>query len=72
MPNPTTAAAWADYLATLDHHTVTRAERKKNMINALDAYARQQVEAFRERACAALCKHCWHRQKASFVTSPYP
>ena len=50
MPNPTTAAAWADYLATLDHHTVTRAERKKNMINALDAYVHQRVREALEEA----------------------
>ena len=54
MPNPTTAAEWATYCHQHAHWIAWSAGQggaeKILCFNCANAYARQQVEAFRERA----------------------
>ena len=53
MPNPRTAAEWASKLVP-EHPAEEWGETERLIITALELYARQQAEAFRERA-AKLC-----------------
>ena len=48
MPNPRTAAEWAAECYQKSHRSYADAETM--CVKCADAYARQQVEAFRERA----------------------
>ena len=68
-PNPTTAAEWADCWDGLQRcpHSPPHDNEKEYLSAAayaacladcFDAHARQQVEAFRERAAEAQCRQC--------------
>ena len=68
MPNPTTAAEWAEK-CNQDYLTSMRVEGRSNghlrhgvCLNCADAYARQQVEAARLDWSCPLC-HCCREKR---------
>ena len=86
MPNPTTAAELTEFflehgwifasgLSKQDllgeTHMMAPRQAAEELAKVADAYARQQVEAFRERAYKVLCQRCRNNEAVVFA-NPFP